>query len=152
MYNYIYIYIYIMFVCSLSMLCANGQHRSLFKGRVHRKTPPPRIVSSKLYVSTVAYDQLDHLCVTTFGVLPIYIYIYIRDVVAWHGHAGTHYIGTARHRKCWHGKDPARHGTEKSWHGTILARAGTEQLWCLAPEDMPSVGTEKMSSAATEEM
>ena len=50
-----------------------------------------------------------------------------RDVLAWHGHAGTEIRGTARHGKGWHGKGLARHGT--GWHGKDLARHGTEKPW-----------------------
>ena len=82
-----------------------------------------------------------------------------RDVVAWHGHAGTHYIGTARHGKSWHGKDLARHGTGKPWHAngigtwhrTTVCSCNRRDVFCCNRRDV-SVATEGMSSVATEEM
>ena len=65
------------------------------------------------------------------AVIPLF-----RDVLAWHGHAGTEIRGTARHGKGWHGKGLARHGTAREGlgtarHGKTLARHGP-----LAPGPM----------------
>ena len=75
-------------------------------------------------------------------------YIYIRDAMAWHGHAGTHTHGMARHGqpKARHGvarhdtnkaqgwRVSARHGTNihgtaRTWHGTARQMHGTTKAW-----------------------